>query len=171
MLLEGEKLLQLARIIRNQEAEAIKNLSFKSEEERAKYLRDVSDNYHSTLKLLDEAEAVKQKYDDDETRSSIAHDTFSYVQKAVNISLQGVRNYTLRMNYLTKISTHSNNIIGAIETLDPKDVTHVASLAEEVKEYKQNMKQLMIDHQSPASRNFSKWLKGSGTKFEDLVIK
>lgn len=126
LLLQGEKLQQLARLIRNQETEAIKNLSFKSEEERAKYLRDVRDNYNSAIKLLDDANAAKEKYKDDQARSSIASQTFSYVEKGVNISLQAVRNYNLRTSYLSKISAHSKDIIDTIENLDPKDVDAVA---------------------------------------------
>lgn len=60
LLLQGEKLQQLARLIRNQETEAIKNLSFKSEEERAKYLRDVRDNYNSAIKLALESAQLDQ---------------------------------------------------------------------------------------------------------------
>ncbi|XP_038878346.1 uncharacterized protein LOC120070604 [Benincasa hispida] len=171
LLLEGEKLRQLARIIRNQEIESVKNIQFKSEPEQVKYMRSVGDNYHAALKLLDDAENVKQTFKDDETKSSIAHETYSYVEKAVNISLQAVRNYTLRANYLSKIGAHSKDIFEALKTLDPNNVTNVARLAKEANQYNESMQLLMIKHQSPASRNFSKWLKDSGTKFEDLVAR
>lgn len=171
VLLQGEKLRQLCRIIRNQEVEAVKNIQFKSPIDQDKYLRDVSDNYHSAIKLLDDSDAIKQQYKDDATKSSIAHETYSYVEKAVNISLQAVRNYTLRTNYLSKIGAHSKDIFEALKTLDPNNVTNVAKLAKEANQYKEAMEQYMMKHQSPASRNFSKWLKDSGTKFEDLIAR
>ncbi|CAK9327852.1 unnamed protein product [Citrullus colocynthis] len=171
LLLQGEKLQQLARVIRNQEIEAVRNIKFKSEPEQVKYLRDVGDNYHAAIKLLDDANNVKETYKDDQSKSSIAHETYSYVEKAVNISLQAVRNYTLRTNYLSKIGAHSKDIFEALKTLDPNNVTNVARLAKEANQYNECMQQVMIKHQSPASRNFSKWLKDSGTKFEDLITR
>ncbi|KAA0038173.1 uncharacterized protein E6C27_scaffold270G00020 [Cucumis melo var. makuwa] len=171
LLLQGDELRKLAILVRNQEVDILGNLTFQSEQEQAKYLRNVGDNYHATLKLLDDADDIKQMFKDDETKSSIAHETYSYVEKAVNISLQAVRNYALRTNYLSKIGAHSKDIFEALKTLDPENVTNVARLAKEANQYNESMQQVMLNHQSPASRNFSKWLKESGTKFEDLVTR
>ncbi|XP_038893086.1 uncharacterized protein LOC120081972 [Benincasa hispida] len=171
LLLQGEDLQKLARVIRNKEIDIVSNLPFQSEQEQAKYMREVGDNYHATIKLLDDADAIKQTFKDDETKSSIAHELYSYVEKAVNISLQAVKNYALRTNYLSKIGAHSEDIFEALKTLDPNNVTNVARLAKEANQYNESMQQIMLNHQSPASRNFSKWLKDSGTKFEDLVTR
>lgn len=171
LLLEGEKLRELAIIIRNQEILAVHNLPFKSEWDHAQYLRDVGDNYNSIIKLLDDANAMKQMFKDDKTRYSIAHDTCSYVQKGVNISLQAVRNYALRTEYLSKIGAHAKDIFEALKTLDPENLTDVADLANEANKYNECMHQIMMKHQSPDSHHFSKWLKDSGTTFEDLVIR
>lgn len=169
LVLEGEKLQKLARLVRNQEIESVHNIVFKSEEDLAKYERDVSENYNKAIKLLDDADAMMVDFQNDETRSSIAHDVYSYVQKAVNSSLQAVRNYTLRKSYLEKISDHSKELFEALANLDPTDIPEVGRLAEEAAQYNKALEEFLAKHQSKASINFSQLLKQEGTTFEELV--
>ncbi|KAK1296858.1 hypothetical protein QJS10_CPB15g02096 [Acorus calamus] len=169
VILNEEKLRKLASLIYLQEAEAIQNIKFKSEPELAKYLRDCKSGYDSALSLLNAASESQQKWKDDQTRSPIAHDLFDYVVVSLNYGLQTVRNYTLRINYLNKITDHSKTLMKALDELDPENQTDVASLAKDVTLYKNAMIEYSKKYQSPASKNYSKWIKDTGLTFPDLV--
>ncbi|KAK1271558.1 hypothetical protein QJS04_geneDACA013023 [Acorus gramineus] len=169
VILNEEKLRKLASLIYLQEAQAIQNIKFKSEPELAKYLRDCKSGYDSALSLLNAASESQQKWKDDQTRSPIAHDIFDYVVVSVNYGLQTVRNYTLRINYLNKMSDHSKTLMKALDELDPENQTNVASLAKDVALYKNTMIDYTKKYQSPASKDYSKWIKDTGLTFPDLV--
>ncbi|XP_022158729.1 uncharacterized protein LOC111025189 isoform X2 [Momordica charantia] len=147
VILEGDQLRKLARIIRNQEANAIKNIKFQYEHELAQYLRASADNYESVIRLLDDNDVMKHTFKDDKTRSLIANDIFSYIVSSVNLGLQEVKNYALRVNYLRKISQHRNEIV----------------------QYRNYMLEYTRNRQSVAARSFSRYLKNSGIKFNDLL--
>ncbi|KAK1296271.1 hypothetical protein QJS10_CPB15g02103 [Acorus calamus] len=142
--LDEEKLRKLASIIYRQEVEAIRNIKFQSEPELAKFLRDSRSCYESVPSLLDAASQLQHKW-------------------------QTVRNYTLRINYLKKISDHSKTLMKALNELDPENKTDVRNLANDVALYNEAMMEYTKKHQSPASQNYSKWVKDSGFKFPDLV--
>lgn len=168
-ILNDDQLRQLAKLIYYQEVDAIHNIKFGSEQELAKYLRDCKTNYDSILSLLDSGSEADLKFQDDDTRAPIAHDIFSYIVYCANSALQAVQNYTLRMNYLDKISEHASSLINGLQDLDPENVTNVRRLAKDAVLFRNAMLEYTRKHQSIASRNFSKWLKDSGMKFEDLV--
>ncbi|KAA8536978.1 hypothetical protein F0562_029456 [Nyssa sinensis] len=171
-LLNVEQLRKLAKIVNYKEAEAIKSIQFKSEPERAKYLRNSKANYESIVRLLDDGGELERKFQNDKTLAPIAHDIFSYVQKCVNLALQAVRNYCLRMNFLNKIGEHAKTLMNELRVLqevDPGNVTNAARLAKEAAQYKNAMLEYTKKYQNPMSRSFPKWLKESGLKFEDLV--
>ncbi|KAK1309935.1 hypothetical protein QJS10_CPA08g00130 [Acorus calamus] len=171
VILNEEKLRKLASLIYLQEAQAIQNIKFPSEPELAKYLRDCKSGYDSALSLLNAASESQQKWKDDQTRSPIALDIFDYVVVSVNYGLQTVRNYTLRINYLNKLSDHSKTLMDALNELDPENQTNVASLAKDVTLYKNSMIEYTKKYQSSASKDYSKWIKDTGLTFPDLVIR
>ncbi|KAK1297661.1 hypothetical protein QJS10_CPB15g02087 [Acorus calamus] len=169
VILNGEKLHKLASLIYRQEVEAIQNIKFPSEPELAKYLRDCRSGYDSAVSLVDAGSQLLHKWQDDKTMSPIAHDIFDFVVASANSALQTVKNYTLRLNYLNKISDHSKTLMNALNELNPKSVIEVQGLAEDAATYRNAMLEYTRKYQSPASRNFSKMLKDTGVKFEDLV--
>ncbi|KAK8934418.1 hypothetical protein KSP39_PZI014238 [Platanthera zijinensis] len=168
-ILNDEQLRVLAKLIYYQEVDATNNIKFSSEPELAKYLRDCKSNYDSVLGLLNSGGEVERKFEDDSSRAPIAHDIFSYIVYCANSALQAVQNYTLRMNYLDKISKHATTLINGLQELDPKNVINVRRLAKDAVLYRNAMLEYTRKNQSIASRNFSKWLKDSGLKFEELV--
>ncbi|KAK1296620.1 hypothetical protein QJS10_CPB15g02092 [Acorus calamus] len=169
VILDDKQLHKLASLIYRQEVEAIQNINFQSEPELAKYLRDCKSGYDSVLSLVDAGSQLIHKWQDDKTMSPIAHDIFDFVVASANSALQTVRNYTLRLNYLNKISDHSKTLMNALNELNPKSVIEVQGLAEDAATYRNAMLEYTRKYQSPASRNFSKMLKDTGVKFEDLV--
>ncbi|KAK1297663.1 hypothetical protein QJS10_CPB15g02081 [Acorus calamus] len=169
VILNGEKLHKLASLIYRQEVEAIQNIKFPSEPELAKYLRDCRSGYDSAVSLVDAGSQLLHKWQDDKTMSPIAHDIFDFVVASANSALQTVRNYTLRLNYLNKISDHSKTLMNALNELDPTNVINVQRLAKDAATYRNAMLEYTRKYQSPASRNFSKMLKDTGLKFQDLV--
>ncbi|KAK8923737.1 hypothetical protein KSP39_PZI019047 [Platanthera zijinensis] len=168
-ILNDEQLRRLAKLIYYQEVDATNNIKFSSEPELAKYLRDCKSNYDSVLGLLNSGGEVERKFQDDSTRAPISQDIFSYIVYCANSALQAVQNYTLRMNYLDKISKHATTLINGLQELDPENVINVRRLAKDAVLYRNAMLEYTRKNQSIASRNFSKWLKDSGLKFEELV--
>ncbi|KAK8934541.1 hypothetical protein KSP39_PZI014242 [Platanthera zijinensis] len=168
-ILNDEQLRELAKLIYYQEVDATNNIKFSSEPELAKYLRVCKSNYDSVLGLLNSGGEADRQFADDNTRAPIAQDIFSYIQHCLNSALQVVKNYTLRMNYLDKISKHAASLLNELRELDPEDVISARRLAEDAVKYKDAMLEYTRQSQSIASRNFSKWLKDSGMTFEDLV--
>ncbi|KAK8943212.1 hypothetical protein KSP39_PZI008733 [Platanthera zijinensis] len=168
-ILKDEQLRRLARLIYFQEVDATNNIKFSSESELAKYLRDCKSNYDSVLGLLNSGGEVERKFQEDNTRAPIAQDICSYIVYCANSALQAVQNYTLRMNYLDKISEHATTLINGLQELDTENVINVRRLAKDAVLYRNAMLEYTRKSQSIASRNFSKWLKDTGLKFEELV--
>ncbi|KAL5707648.1 hypothetical protein ACHQM5_018524 [Ranunculus cassubicifolius] len=169
LILNDEQLRDLGKVIYYQEVDRIKSIQFDSELELAKYLRDSKTAYEYALELLDAGSQIANEFKDDKTRGTIADDIFSYLSYATNFALQTVQNYTLRNNYLNEISEHSKALIKGLQELDPENVTNVQRLAKDAVLYRNAMLEYTRKYQSPASRNFSKWLKDSGIKFDELV--
>ncbi|KAG5525273.1 hypothetical protein RHGRI_031826 [Rhododendron griersonianum] len=173
ILRDLKQLRKLALLIHNQEEGAISKIKFKSEPDRAKYLRDIRENYESVLGLLNDGAEVKRKFDQDhdDTRTPIAHEIFMYVVHFTNRMLQYVRNYTLRTSYLSKVREHSKSLIKRLSELNPRDLASVEDLTEELVVFNNAALESMRKRQSPASRSFSQWLEGTGLNPDKLVIK
>ncbi|XP_024934234.3 uncharacterized protein LOC107428114 [Ziziphus jujuba] len=138
-LLDGQELRRLAKLVHYQEVENIKNLQFKSEEDRCKYLKESKAGYKSSLALLDNGEKIKIDYKNDETRSSVAHTIFSAMEKTVNTCLQCFRNYTMRNSLLKKVTEYSKDLIHKLHNLDPQDTSGVLKLLADAREYEKAM--------------------------------
>ncbi|KAG5525276.1 hypothetical protein RHGRI_031829 [Rhododendron griersonianum] len=173
ILRDLKQLRKLALLIHNQEEGAISKIKFKSEPDRAKYLRDIRENYESVLGLLNDGAEVKRKFDQDHDRSPIAREMFMYVVHSANRALQNVRNYTLRTSYLSKVSEHSKSLIKRLSELNPRDLASVEHLTEELVVSNNAALESMRKRQSPASRSFSKlkWIDGTGLNPDKLVKK
>lgn len=119
---------------------------------------------------MEDGSELERKWFENENkdRASIAQDIYGYIVNAANHALQTVRNYSLRMNYVKNIREHAQNLGTALEQLDNNEI-NIRRLAKEATQYRNAMLEFARKHQSPASRQFSKWLKESGIKFEDLV--
>ncbi|KAM7463633.1 hypothetical protein LguiA_031754 [Lonicera macranthoides] len=167
--LDAEQLRQLAMVIHYQEVDSIHNIKFESELELAKYLADSRAGYDSVLRLLDESRELDHKFGIDQTRGPIACDIISYIQKAIDVSLQFVKNYRLRVHYLKKVRAHAMALINELQEVDPKNVTNIVRLAKDAVLYRNVMLEYRRKHQNPVSRNFSKWIKEKGLKFQELV--
>jgi len=171
VLKDKEQLLELALLIKRQEVEAIHGIEFGSERERVKYLHACNSNYESVKKLLAAAEDAKDEAQDDEAKAAIAHDIYTYTVSSLNIALQTVGNYYLRMHYLEKIKNHADELLEAVGKLDPKDVTKAEDLAKEATHYKDAADKFLDKYQSGASKEFADKLKAEGTTFEELIEK
>ncbi|CAL5324159.1 unnamed protein product [Camellia sinensis] len=174
ILEDDEQLRKLAKVIYYQEAESIKNIKFNSEPDRAKYLRECKANYESVLGLLNSGGELKRRFgnDNERARSSVANDIYSYILYCINSALQTVRNYTLRTKYLCKIGEYVRSIVKALEELNMVGndaATRVATLGEEVLLYKNAMLRYVREHRGTASKNFSRGIRESGLKLEDVV--
>lgn len=167
--INAEQLRQLAMIIHYQEVDSIHNIRFESELELAKYLADSRAGYDSVLRLLDEGRELDHKYGTDQTQGPIARDIISYIQNAIDVSLQFVKNYRLRVHYLKKVWAHAMALINELQEVDPKNVINFVRLAKDAVLYRNVMLEYKRKHQSPVSRNFSKWIKEKGLKFQELV--
>ncbi|KAM0956255.1 hypothetical protein ACFX15_023941 [Malus domestica] len=163
-----EQLRKLARIIYYQETEAIKNIQFEYEAKLAKYLRDCKACYESAIRLLDSGSKLEPWFNnDDNDRASIAHDIYGYVVNATNHALQFVRNFRVRMDYVNKIEKHVDGLRAELDD----DLTNMEELARKASTFRNDMLEIARGSQSPASRQYSRWIKETGKSFEELVQK
>ncbi|KAH7546649.1 hypothetical protein FEM48_Zijuj01G0223800 [Ziziphus jujuba var. spinosa] len=170
VLLDDEKLVKLAKVVYNQEAEAAKHCKCNSEIERSNCIRETKVCYNTVLGLLDSVKQLKKEYEDgDKNLSSIANDIFSYVVYAVNNALQFVSNYSLRNHYLDKISENAKALIRALKEIDPNNVTNVQRLAKDAIIFRNAMLEYVRKKNRPISRYFAKWLKETGLSFGKLT--
>ncbi|KAM1003013.1 hypothetical protein FF1_003328 [Malus domestica] len=163
-VLNHEQLQYLARTLYYKETEAILHTKFNSETELAKRLKDCKDGYQSALALLDAGSELEHRFRNDEARASTAQEIFGYIINGANYALQTVRNSSLRSHCVEKVREHVKLLADAIEV-----VRNVNDVAKEVTEYRKAMLEYTRRHQNPPSREFSRWLKGSGIKYEELV--
>ncbi|XP_060669143.1 uncharacterized protein LOC107429187 [Ziziphus jujuba] len=171
VFLQGEELRRLAKLVYYQEVENVKNIHFKSEDERRKYLNESKACYTSAQGLLDSGEKIKRDYEKDETRSSIAHKIFSGMEWTINTSFQCVRNYTLRKNCLTKVAEYSKTLIHKLQNLDPADTSGVLKLLADATEYEKAMVEYATKHSNTILSSFSNWIKSERITFESLLIR
>ncbi|XP_034206458.1 uncharacterized protein LOC117620381 [Prunus dulcis] len=149
------------------EAEAIHHIKFRSEPERAKYLKDSRASNQSSIGLLDAGNALEGRFRNDDARASVAREIFGYIVNGTNHALQSVPNYSLRKDYVEKITEHVEMLGNALEVADG-----VVYVAKEATEYRRAMYEYTRRHQTSGgsvSRQFSRWLEESGIKFEGLV--
>ncbi|CAN6573784.1 unnamed protein product [Malus baccata var. baccata] len=166
--LSPEQLRKLARILYYQEAEAIKNIQFEYEAKLAKYLQDSKACYESAIRLLDSATTLEPWFDhSDKVRASIAHDIYGYIENAANHAIQFVKNFYVRMDYVNKIKKHVNELSGKLDD----QVTNMEELAKEAHKFRNDSLEIARGSQSPASRQYSRWIKETGKTFEELVQK
>ncbi|XP_068323158.1 uncharacterized protein [Pyrus communis] len=162
-VLNHEQLQYLARTLYYKETEAILHTKFNSETELEKHLKDCKDGYQSALALLDAGSELEHRFRNDEARASTAQEIFGYIINGANYALQTVRNSSLRSHCVEKVREHVKMLADAIEV-----VRNVNDVAKEVTEYMKAMLEYTRRHQNPPSREFSRWLKGSGIKYEEI---
>ncbi|KAF3447947.1 hypothetical protein FNV43_RR08654 [Rhamnella rubrinervis] len=168
--LAGDKLRQLATVIRGYEVENLKNLYFKSVGEQTTYLRICNSNQETVETILDVCGDLVTKYKDDTVRGPIAASLLSYMEVCLNNALQIFTDYTLRSSYLDKITTHLDNLINDFNDLDTSNPTDVAALTDLIQNYNEamtNSTKMCVN--SHASQEFSRNLKNSGIEFQTLV--
>jgi len=171
-ILEDEtQLRKLADLVCRKEQLAIHTIKFRSENERVKYLTDCQSTHNSLVGILDAVRDTKNKFTGDNTKDSIAHEIYSYVVKGINSALQTIKNYSLRKDYALKIKDHAGALITTLEGLEISDVTNAAILSKTAVYYRDAMDNYLQKYQSMHSKVFSRWIKNSGIKLKDLVIK
>ncbi|KAH7546264.1 hypothetical protein FEM48_Zijuj01G0181800 [Ziziphus jujuba var. spinosa] len=119
---------RLAKLVHHQEVENVKIVNFKSEDEQRKIHERNQSLLHIGLELLDSGEQIKRDYEQDETRSPIAHKIFSGAEWTINTSFQCVCNCILQRNCLTKVTEYSKRLIHILHNLDPQDTSSVLKL-------------------------------------------
>lgn len=168
-ILNDKQLRELAYKIQHQEATHIHNIQFKSPADRNNYLKDSKACYESALSILDAGAGLESKYGNHVALAPISQDIGSYLIKSLNLALQTVNNYTLRINFLTKISEHSKSYITELGELDPQNATAVAQLAKKAGKSNSAMLGYIQKHKSTDSSAFSKSLRARGFTFKMLV--
>ncbi|XP_057958762.1 uncharacterized protein LOC131151537 [Malania oleifera] len=143
-ILKDAQLRRLANIIYGQEVQAIQHIQFGSKPEHVKYLRTSRSNYEVALALLDAgAGLVKSKSaataDKDDRRSLTARNVYDYTVYCVHLALEGISNYTVRSDYLSKVKEHADELITTLREMHPKDVTKIVKLANDATQYRDKM--------------------------------
>ncbi|KAM7497481.1 hypothetical protein LguiA_021895 [Lonicera macranthoides] len=169
VILRGEDLRYLAEIIYRREAEVIKSQPFNSSIERNKFLDDCKVTYDAVLDILKYMEELYDKYVEDVSKGPIAHQMFSYVEHGVNVSLQVVRNYSVRVSFLTKLQTHTDSLVAELHHLDSEVATDVEKLAAKAAKYNDVMIKCLENYKNPVSAAFSRWVKSSRMTFDQLL--
>jgi hypothetical protein len=169
MLLENAQLSKLAKLLLNQEEPLMGRI--KSEPERVKYLKECNGAYDKVVSLLQDGENFNKKFEGDD----IAKEIQDYIKYGINMSLQSIRNCSLRVTCIDKIKTHFSSLVTELQDLDPKNVSKKGILAEKVFECKQCMWEYTNKCKSGSARALSKAysmvIKQEGIKFPDLVKK
>ncbi|KAM7271012.1 hypothetical protein ACFE04_030226 [Oxalis oulophora] len=168
VVLNKAQLEILSKDVYLHEASAIQNIKFKSESELVKYLYDCKSNHDTLLKLSDTASDFVQEFKGDEVKSSIARDIAEYMNISCNLSLQTVRNYTLRIHYLEKIKSCSNSLMEDLRGLSANRGSAI-ELAQRATNTKNAALEFAKNYKSPVYQTFSKQLKDSGVSYHALV--
>ncbi|KAM7486135.1 hypothetical protein LguiA_002144 [Lonicera macranthoides] len=126
-----------------QEAERIKSQPFDSHIEQNKYLELCGSAHDTALDNLKSAlDAVQKFFPIDPTKGDIANNTLTYVELGINVAFQTLRNYSVKLSYVQKLSDHANALLSALEELDPQNVINARRLANDAIKYKDAMVRL-----------------------------
>ncbi|XP_052181062.1 uncharacterized protein LOC127794173 [Diospyros lotus] len=126
-LLDHEQLRSLAKVMYYQEAEAIHNTNFKSEDELAHYLSHSKSNYQSVIGLLDSASDAATKFQSAAAPASDAAtpadaaptaaawhranvDYACYIVNTLNVAFQHVKDFNVRFYYVRKLRKHCKSL-------------------------------------------------------------
>ncbi|WJX46646.1 hypothetical protein P8452_33425 [Trifolium repens] len=173
MLLENAQLSKLAKLLLNQEEPLMERI--KSGPERVKYMKECNGAYDKVISLLQDGENFNKEFEGDDKKADIAKEIHHYIKYGINMSLQSIRNCSLRVTCIDKIKTHFNSLVTELQELDPESVSKHRLLAKEVSMYKQCMWEYTNKCKSGSARALSKAysmvLKQEGIKFPDLVKK
>ncbi|XP_058727806.1 uncharacterized protein LOC131599488 [Vicia villosa] len=173
MLLENAQLSKLAALLLHQEERLMEKI--KSEPERVKYLKECNGAHDKVVSLLQECENFNKKFEGDEKKADIAKETLDYIKYGINMSMQAIRNCSLRVTCIDKIKTHFDSLVSELAELDPENISKKRLLAKEVSMYKQCMWEYTNKCKSGSARALSKAysmvIKQEGIKFPDLVEK
>lgn len=173
MLLENAQLSKLAKLILHQEEPLMERI--KSEPERVKYLKECNGSHDKVVSLLHDGENFNKRFERDEHKADIAKEIHDYIKYGINMSLQSIRNCSLRVTCIDKIKTHFNSLVTELHELHPESLSKKRLLAKEVSMYKQCMWEYTNKCKSGSARALSKAysmaIKQEGIKFPDLVKK
>ncbi|KAL9236731.1 hypothetical protein vseg_011366 [Gypsophila vaccaria] len=174
MLEEPTKLRKLANIILRQEEALMDRME--SEAERVKYLENCNGSYDGVIKLLEDIEALVQKYkESNKDIVEIVENIQHYVNYCMNMGMQCIRNCSLRVTCINKIQAHFEDLSRVLGELPSDDVAAVRKFAEEVTAYKEYMWKYANSCRSASARAtseaFSKLIKQEGLTFDELVAK
>jgi hypothetical protein len=104
MLLDTAQLRKLAQLLLHQEEPLMERI--KSEPERVKYLNECNEAYNKVDSLLKDGENFNKKFEGDVNKADIAKEIHDYIKYGINMSLQWIRNCSLRVTCIDKIKTH-----------------------------------------------------------------
>ncbi|KAL9236737.1 hypothetical protein vseg_011372 [Gypsophila vaccaria] len=172
MLEDPTKLRKLASLILHQE-EALQ-VWMTSEPERVKYLENCNDSYDGLTKLMSDSEDLTQKHKESgEDINKIVDDIHHYITYFLNMSLQCIRNCSLRVTCINKIQAHFADLVKMVGELEPGDAAAARRLAEEVTLYKEYMWEYTNSCRNASaralSRGLSQVIKQEGISFEELL--
>ncbi|KAM7486123.1 hypothetical protein LguiA_002132 [Lonicera macranthoides] len=171
-ILHGDDLQQLVEDVYIQETERIKSQPFDSPVERDKYLELCGSAHDTALNNLKSAlDAVQKFFPIDPTKGDIANNTLTYVELGINVAFQTLRNYSVRLSYVQKLSDHANALLSALEELDPQNVINARRLANDAIKYRDAMVRYLQNYKNGLSTAFSNWVKSQGLTFAELVEK
>ncbi|KAK9681825.1 hypothetical protein RND81_10G030200 [Saponaria officinalis] len=174
MLEDPTKLRKLASLILRQE-EALQGW-MTSEPERVKYLENCNDSYDGVTKLLNDSEDLVRKHKESKKDiTEIVEGIHKYIIYFQNMSMQCIRNCSLRVTCIRKVKAHFADLVKLVEELKPGDVAATSRLAEEVTIYRKYMWEYTNSCRSASarslSRGYSQLVKQEGLSFEGLVRK
>lgn len=160
----------LARIIRAQEVRAVLNNEYSSQIERRQMLEEIKKAHDMVIELLDHGEAAVVTYSGDSAKEPIASDIYGLIRDSINSAVQYIRNFNMRIQYVSKLKASANEKLLKLDALDPDidyaEIKKLANLATEDRNagYLRN-RALM----SRTSEEFQTWLSKSGLSFEELI--
>ncbi|XP_015880172.3 uncharacterized protein LOC107416217 [Ziziphus jujuba] len=170
IFLKAEKLRILAERIHGIERKNLGDIQFRSTTEQVVYLRISNSNLQSVGSLLDQSGETVKKYKNDTVRGPIAALLFTYTETCLNNALQIFNNYTLRRDYLDKITSHLQNLTKQLDDLDTSNSADVASLTDQIVHYNEAViNYTKMSANSRASEEFSRRLRNSGIDFLTFV--
>ncbi|KAH7533998.1 hypothetical protein FEM48_Zijuj04G0191100 [Ziziphus jujuba var. spinosa] len=170
IFLKAEKLRILAERIHGIERKNLGDIQFRSTTEQVVYLRISNSNLQSVGSLLDQSGETVNRYKNDTVRGPIAALLFTYTETCLNNALQIFNNYTLRRDYLDKITSHLQNLTKQLDDLDTSNSADVASLTDQIVHYNEAViNYTKMSANSRASEEFSRRLRNSGIDFPTFV--
>lgn len=169
--LSTEGLRKLSKVMYYQGAQTIHTMKFRSEYERAQYLKSCWDTHFHTQDLINTTETAIKEFEGDHLMAPIVQEYAGYVNRTLWFAHQSIQTYAQRAVYIKKVKEVVSPILKVLREhkLSPLSEAKITQLADEIGVLSKAMLKYEAQAASPTARKFARVARTYGFTLQMLI--